>query len=129
MRAAFIVLGLCCAAASARAGTPPASLFFDAESAGKIEALAEKNRLPHANAAAIHLGAVFYYGPKDWALWLQGHKWTPDTDQPDLHIVDVSPGEVQMLWQGASGAAPQEITLRPYQTFEITTGEIIEGAY
>jgi len=38
---------------------------------------------PRMVAEDIHLGAVLYYGPERWTLWLQGKRWTPATVNDD----------------------------------------------
>ncbi|HEU0117901.1 MAG TPA: hypothetical protein VFR09_04635 [Alphaproteobacteria bacterium] len=106
---------------------PPSSLFYTSDEAGFIDASMDK-RPASASIAGIHLGAVMFYSAEDWTLWLQNQRWTPDTDKPDLHVMAVQPNEVTLSWTSSPGAKAKEITLRPYQTYEIATGKIVEGA-
>jgi len=95
---------------------PIASLFYTAAEVKAIEGLRRKN--PQAeDQSVLHLGAVIYYGPDDWIVWLQGSRWTPETDRPDLHIADVQPNLVRVSWTATPGAAPLDITLHPHQTY------------
>jgi len=66
-----------------------------------------------------------FYGPEDWAIWLQGEKWTPGKEHSDLRVVEVAADHVRLLWKGDKGAAEQEIELKPNQSFELSTGKII----
>ncbi len=111
----------------ASAETPTPSLFFTAEETRKIEALAHKEAST-PGASDIHLGAIMYYAPNDWAVWLQGERWTPTTEHTDLHILGVEPNQVRMELSGVQFSVPQDITLRPYQTYQTATGKIVEGA-
>lgn len=108
-------------------GQPPQSLFFTADESAAIARLVDNMKPEHQDASGIHLGAVMYYGPEDWTLWLQGTKWTPESSKPDLHIISVAPNEVHLSWLRSAKALPQDITLRPYQTFQISSGKIVEG--
>ena len=102
---------------------PSSSLFFTVDETAAIDALARK-----AGASSdIHLGAVLYYGPDDWTVWLQNERWTPATSHNDLRIVKVAPGAVDLIWTPATDPAPHAISLQPYQTFRTGTGIIVEG--
>ncbi|MDD5585947.1 MAG: hypothetical protein PHY92_03195 [Alphaproteobacteria bacterium] len=110
-----------------QAATP--SLFFNSEELNRIEAAVNKTE-PNGDAAkqeAVTLGAVVYYGPKNWTVWLQGERWTPATKRPDLQILDVKPDLVRLAFAPQNGAKKREITLRPYQSFQPDTGQILEG--
>jgi hypothetical protein len=52
-------------------------------------------------------------------------KWTPGTSRDDLRVLEVTANEVRFLLQGAGDATPQEITLRPNQSYQIGTGKIV----
>ena len=122
----FITLLLSPVSAHAENDTmlPQTSLFFTPDETRLAEALAEKNA---PDVADIRLGAVMYYGPHDWTLWLQGIKWTPSTSRDDLKILYVAPNEVRLSWRGDDGKAPRQIVLRPNEAYEIATGKIIVG--
>ncbi len=115
------------ALAAEPATVPSTSLFFTKDETKKIDILAEKIKPMHARGSGIHLGAVMYYGPGEWALWLDGQRWGPDSVRPDLRVIDVQPNEVRIGLANPVSAVPQEITLRPYQTYQTATGNIVEG--
>lgn len=116
--------------AFAATDVPANSLFFTPDETKQIEALAAKQLQNRAGAPHpdIHLGAVMYYGPGNWTLWLQGERWTPATNRADLRVLDVEPGEVRLALTTVPDMPPREITLRPHQTYQIATGKIVEGA-
>ena len=102
-----------------------ASLFFSPAEMATIDGLAR--RAPAvAGDKNIRLGAVFYYGPHEWSLWLQGKMWTPQTDQPDLHVIEVQPNAVRFSLTLPDSAA-REFTLKPYQTYRPVTDDVTEG--
>lgn len=107
---------------------PTHSLFFTPEESKTIDALANKDGKKTATQADIHLGAIMYYGPDDWTLWLQGERWTPATVHDGMRILTVEPNQVKLQLSNAANTSSQEVTLRPYQTFHMATGQIIEGA-
>lgn len=112
---------------SVKADVPP-SLFFTSEEVQIIQALAAKTSHPNSETGDIHLGAVFYYAPDDWVLWLQGQKWTPSTAKTDIRVTSVQPDEVRVSLSSASGAPAQDIVLKPYQTYQLSTGKVVEGS-
>jgi hypothetical protein len=116
----------CCVTASSYAQDtlPSASLFFTPQEAHEAEVLAQK--LTPAGQGDIHLGAVMYYGPKDWTLWIQGEKWTPETSRDDLHVLAVTANEVHLSWRGEDGVT-REIALAPNESYQISTGKIISA--
>ncbi len=126
--AALIAVLLCTSVhATESEALPKTSLFFSEDETRQIEVLSAKIKPPKNDGSGIHLGAVIYYGPENWTLWLQGAKWTPATDRPDLHVVSVTPSNVQLSWQRNAKAPLQEITLHPYQTYHIMSGRVVEG--
>ena len=102
---------------------PGESLFLTPQEARTAEILADKNA--PAGQGDIRLGAVMYYGPGDWALWLQGERWTPETRRENLSVTQVTAGEVHMIWRGDEGGKEHEIVLRPNQTYQIATGKVM----
>ena len=117
-----------CAAPARAAEMPVASLFFTPAQIEQIEAPPPTTApMPTPPPADIHLGAVLYYGPGDWTLWIDGEKWTPDTRRADLQIVEVTPDEVHLDWLKAPNDPARAITLRPYQTYQVATGGVVEG--
>lgn len=109
--------------AAAQARIPQSSLFFSSREAHEAEMMAL--RLVPSGKGDIRLGAVLYFGPNDWVLWLQGEKWTPETARDDLQVLDVAEDHVRLLWQKNKGEKAVEILLKPHQAYRLATGEII----
>ena len=116
------------ASAAYAADMPTTSLFFSDEETKQVETLVSKLS-PKKSADDVHLGAVLYYGPDRWVLWLQGKRWTPETDSADMHVLGVQPGEVRLALVDVSDTAVRNITLKPHQTYQIATGKIVEGPH
>ena len=104
-------------------GVPQTSLFLSPQEAYEASLLAQK--IPPERHGDIHLGAVMYYGPDDWTLWLQDKKWTPDTVSDDLRVLEVTSDEVRLAWRGKDAASEIEFVLKPNQSFQTATGIII----
>jgi hypothetical protein len=121
----FILFGFFVFPASAaeNEAVPRNSLFFTMQEISQADMSAHKT--PPEHEGDIHLGAIVYYGPDDWSLWLQGEKWVPGMEHTDLRVLEVTADHVQLLWRGENGAAQQEFTLKPNESFEIATGKII----
>lgn len=112
-------------AGHALADEPPASLFFTHDEMRKLAEQASRRAAGNAND--IRLGAVFYYGPDDWVLWLQGQRWTPETRRDDVRVLSVMPGEVHLDIGGASGLIAHDVVLKPYQSYRLASGSVVEG--
>ncbi|MDE1900898.1 MAG: hypothetical protein KGI37_04535 [Alphaproteobacteria bacterium] len=100
---------------------PQQSLFLSPQQTRDAEKLADQS-LP-AGAAGIHLGAIIYYDRNDWTLWLQHKRWTPQTHEDGLKILDVTPASAELLWRDDNGDE-RDITLRDGETYQIATGQI-----
>jgi hypothetical protein len=109
------------------AETPTTSIFFTPEETQTIQTLESQDKTNAPNNAQINLGAIMYYGEGDWAVWLQGERWTPTTHHDDLRIISVTANEVKLSYTPTAGAVAQEVTLHPHQTYQIGTGKIVEG--
>jgi len=123
-----IVMTGCCVASLAQAAEAPnTSLFFTPDNVQKVEALLLQKPIEKNANADVHLGAVFYYGPAEWVVWLQGERWTPDTRHDDIRIIDVAPELVHVQITSASGGPLRDVSLKPHQTYQLSTGRIVEG--
>lgn len=100
---------------------PQKSLFLAPQEAHEAQLLARQEATRTGN---IHLGAVVFYAPDDWTLWLQGEKWTPDTVRGDLGVLEVTEDSVSLTWRDENGV-DRNFTLKPNETYEIATGQII----
>jgi hypothetical protein len=119
---AFISSVLC--GTPAQAAAPP-SLFFSVEEAQQIDRLSHQTA-PEKVLADITLDAIFYYGPADWTLWLQNRRWTPATEDDGIRVLSVGPGAVRLRVDEAGLA--RDITLKPHQTWQASTGNVVENA-
>ncbi len=89
---------------------------------------------PQADAAPppppllpVYLAALFYLGPERWSFWLDGERFVPGRTQADFEVVRVTPDGVTLNWTPSDRDASFTFTLRPRQSFDPRTGEVIEG--
>ena len=73
-------------------------------------------------------GAILYYAPDDWTIWLQNAEWTPGTSRPGLRVTQVTADEVRLTLAPPLVAAPRDIALKPYQTYRLSSGVVAEGS-
>lgn len=106
---------------------PITSLFFTPKQTAEVEIMAQDIARESTPSSGIHLGAVIFYGVNNWKIWIQNKEWTPETRNTDLQVLDVTPTEVRLKWNGTASLGPQEVHLKPHQTFQTSTGRIIEG--
>ena len=109
--------------AATDADIPQSSLFFTPQESLDAERMAARSA--PAGEGDISLGAIMFYGADDWALWLQGEWWTPQTAHKNLRVLDVTADEVRLSWREDADSPEHEITLKPNQTYQIATGKII----
>lgn len=126
MKALITVLFLLASIMPANATT---SLFFNEAERQQIDEEFQNNRAAYATPDEhnIHLGAVLYYGPQRWVVWLQGKSWMPETQDNDIRILEVTARQVKLQWKSSTQEAGDEITLRPHQTYNRMTEEVSEG--
>lgn len=58
----------------------------------------------------LKLEAIMYNSPQDWAVWINGKKYTPEDSEGAITIEDVSDDAVRVLWQ--QGESRKEIMLK-----------------
>jgi len=121
-----VALFLCLLAHEAQA-----SLFFTSEERGRIEHAFDRARPGLLGQArhVVHCSSILYSGPQVWTVWLQGERWTPETERPGLHILEVTPDFVRLSVALATDDAPRAVTLRAHQSLNLLTGAIVEGVY
>ncbi len=109
---------------------PVGSLFFTPSEIEKIETPDGHKASVLPPPSDIHLGAVLYYAPDQWVVWLDGERWTPETRRDDLQITEVRPRQVQLRVRanGLGPAAAHDVVLKPYQTYRLASGQIQEGS-
>lgn len=123
---ALLIPGCLASAADAAENQNP-SLFFTPDEVVAVQTQIGKAPRLFAETGDVHLGAVFYYAPDNWVLWLQGMKWTPATQNADIQVTDVKPDEVHLRLTTLGGKA-LEVSLKPHQTFQLSTGRVVEGS-
>ncbi|MDD3287758.1 MAG: hypothetical protein PHX43_01960 [Alphaproteobacteria bacterium] len=125
---AAICLGLLLISSSARS-QEERSIFFTDQELSEIDAITAAARMGNPDSAAdrVHLGAIIYSGPNNWRVWLQGNIWTPETNNQNVRIIDVTPQQVRISLASPDNGPSKEITLRPHQTYIISIDQTIEG--
>ena len=47
----------------------------------------------------FYLSSIAYHSPKDWSIWVSGHKITSDTNKTDLSVLSVNENQASFLWK------------------------------
>lgn len=92
----------------------------------KKETLVEEAKPYIPARRVIRISGVLYRSPRDWIVWMNNHKVTPDNLLPE--IVDISvkdSSKVSLEWYDIGLNQVIAITLRPHQTYDITTGILL----
>jgi hypothetical protein len=63
----------------------------------------------------------------DWQIWLNGRSFAQNGAAGPIEILRVRADSVRLQWHGATTAQSTDITLRPNQTYIVSTDEIVEG--
>jgi len=73
----------------------------------------------------IKISGVFYRSPNDWIVWMNGQKVTPKELLPEIVDIKVKNSSyVSLKWYDMGLRSVISVTMRPRQTYEITTGLI-----
>ncbi len=76
----------------------------------------------------IRISGVVYRAAEDWIVWMNGKKVTPDNLLPEIIDITVNDtSNVNLKWYDAGLNKVIAITLRPHQTYDITTGILLPG--
>ncbi len=73
----------------------------------------------------ISVSGLLYRSPGDWIVWLNGHKLVPGARLPELVDIKVERDRVHLKWFDIGMAKILSITLRPRQTYDITSGVML----
>ena len=111
--------------------SPRASLFFTPQEESSIETAVRRAQPKLLGQAkhVLHCGSIMYIDETRWIIWLQGERWTPETKRHNLHVIAVTPHTVRLSLAMAGETSKREVTLRPHQSLNLLTGNIIEGIY
>ena len=91
----------------------------------KSQALAGQSGVipPHR---IIRVSGVLYRSPADWIVWMNNEKVTPSNLLPEIIDINVKPSsKVSLEWYDVGLNQVLSITLRPHQTYDITTGILL----
>lgn len=80
---------------------------------------------PISTKRIISVSGLLYRSPGDWIVWLNGHKLVPGTRLPELVDIKVERDRVHLKWFDIGMAKILSITLRPRQTYDITSGVML----
>jgi len=98
----------------------------------------------------IYLASILYYGQGNWALWINGEKFTSDSNSPEneIYVQSVTNDEISVLWTisaskwrillgrkadeqeskiNANNQVEAEFRLRPNQTYLLREDKVVEG--
>lgn len=98
----------------------------------------------------VYLGSILYYGEGNWALWINGQKFTSDSNSPEneIYIKAATYDEISVLWTisaskwrillgrkadeqeskiNANNQVETEFKLKPNQTYLLKENRVIEG--
>ncbi|MFA6279649.1 MAG: hypothetical protein WC612_02515 [Bdellovibrionales bacterium] len=131
IRKGLFLAALALFASPLRAQEAPPSLFYTPQEVWQIETALRREE-PALLAQAkhvLHCGSIMYVSADQWTVWLQGEKWTPQTDRPNLHIQSVEPDSVRLSILLLGEKEPREVTLRTNQSLNLLTGAVMEGIY
>lgn len=80
---------------------------------------------PIATKRIISVSGMIYRSPNDWIVWLNGHKLVPGARLPELVDIKVERERVHLKWFDIGMGKILTITLRPRQTYDITSGVLL----
>lgn len=124
----LIVIGVAVMATTAQAARAP-SLFFSPEQNHRIDE-AVREQPPEQTPRAQHLlplASILYANAEEWSVWLGDKTWTPETQDPDIDLLAVAPDHVQIRVKLGNGRILDSVRLKPHQSLNLLTGQIVEG--
>ena len=80
---------------------------------------------PIPTKRVISVSGMIYRKPGDWIVWINGHKLVPGARLPELVDIKVERDRVHLKWFDIGMAKILTITLRPRQTYDITSGVLL----
>lgn len=88
----------------------------------------EERVKPPPEERYISLGGIVYTAPKDWVIWLNGKRITPDAVPEEIIDLQVFKQYIQVKWYDAYHNKIFPIRLRPHQRFNIDTRIFLPGS-
>ena len=76
----------------------------------------------------IRISGVLYQTAENWIVWMNGQKVTPEKLLPEIVDIEVTDSsKVHLKWYDIGLNKVISITLRPHQTYDITTNILLPG--
>lgn len=75
----------------------------------------------------VRLGGIVYRSAKDWTIWLNEERVTPDAVPPEVMDLRVYKGYIEVKWLDDYTNQILPIRLRPHQRFNIDTRLFLPG--
>ncbi len=97
---------------------------------GYVEPLSEEavpSYPPIPTKRTITLSGVLLRKPGDWVVWLNGHKLVPGQLLPEIVGMSVERDRVHLKWFDIGLGKVISLTLRPNQTYDVTSGLLLSG--
>lgn len=82
---------------------------------------------PPPEQREIRLGGLLYHGKKDWVIWLNDKRVTPDALPVEVLDLNVYKEYIEMKWFDEWSNQIYPIRLRPHQRFNIDTRIFLPG--
>jgi len=76
----------------------------------------------------LYLSAIVYGGPEDWAVWINGTRYTPQHTPEDYALIEVTRRGIRLRVPWGKDQT-RTVRLAPHQTFVPSIGSVIEGRF
>ncbi|MEZ0226415.1 MAG: hypothetical protein ACAH83_17800 [Alphaproteobacteria bacterium] len=116
------------------------SFFFTSEDIISIKKAMEQQKVAPSSATGqasaapvippirrIALSGVVYKAADDWLIWINGQKVTPTVSMKEIVDIQVEREKVHLKWFDIGANYIIDITMRPNETYDITTGVLLPG--
>lgn len=116
------------------------SFFFTSEDIISIKKAMEQQKIAPTSAGGqsaagqvippirrIALSGVVYTAANDWLIWINGQKVTPTVSMKEIVDIKVEREKVHLKWFDIGANYVIDITMRPNETYDITTGVLLPG--
>ncbi len=74
----------------------------------------------------IILSGIYYRGPQDWTIWMNGQKVTPKTLLPEIVDIKVVNDRIYLKWFDIGLNGIISLQMRPHQVYDIVTGVMLK---
>jgi hypothetical protein len=102
------------------------SIFFNAKEIDRIEHafVSTPPDIEAHNKKSIKLESILYFSSDNWTVWLQGRKWTPESQDKTISLIEVTPEWIKARVALADQKSIRIVKLRPNQILNLVTGSI-----